>query len=211
MINKIYTVGHSNHEINYFIELISWFNISCIVDVRSVAASSYNPQFNKELLANKLKENNIIYMHFAEEFGARHTEIDLLDEEGKVDFDKVRKSQNFQNGVKRLWQGIEKGFSIALMCSESEPFDCHRFSMISVALDKDGFEVNHILKDKTVKTNAELEKQLLKKYNKKIPKPSVFEPDVSLEQQLKVAYKLRNKEIAYSPYSKTSQEEENHD
>lgn len=211
MINKIYTVGHSTHEINYFIELIKHFNINCIVDVRSIAASSHNPQYNKDFLSNSLKKSNILYMHFAEEFGARHTDLDLLDEEGKVDFDKVRKSYNFKNGVERLWKGIDKGFTIALMCSESEPFDCHRFSMISVALEKDGFEVNHILKDKTVKTNAQLENQLLKKYDKKIPKPSVFEPDISLEQQLKVAYKLRNKEIAYSPYSKTPQEQENYD
>jgi uncharacterized protein (DUF488 family) len=209
MANTIYTVGHSTHEINYFVELIKDFGINCIVDVRSVAASAYNPQFNKEFLANELKKSNIAYMHFAEEFGARHTDADLLDEEGKVDFDKVRKSYNFKSGVERLWKGIDKGFTIALMCSESEPFDCHRFSMISVALEKDGFEVLHLLKDKTVKTNAQLEIQLLKKYDKKIPKPSVFEPEVSLEQQLKVAYKLRNKEIAYSPYAKKTEEQEN--
>jgi hypothetical protein len=207
MINKIYTVGHSNHEINYFIELIKYFNISCIVDVRSIAASSYNPQFNKEFLSESLKKSNIVYMHFAEEFGARHTNPDLLDEAGKVDFDKVRKSSNFQNGIERLCKGIDKGFTIALMCSEGEPFDCHRFSMISVALEKCGFEVNHILKDKSIKTNTDIERQLLKKYDKKIPKPSVFEPDISLEQQLKVAYRLRNQEIAYSPYSEISQED----
>jgi hypothetical protein len=145
-------------------------------------------------------------MHFAEEFGARHGDPDLLDDEGKVDFEKVRKSWNFQNGVERLWQGINKGFTIALMCSESDPFDCHRFSMISIALQKDGFDVLHILKDKTIKTNAELENQLLKKYDKKIPKPDMFEPNVTLEDQLKAAYRLRNKEIAFSPYEKQPEE-----
>lgn len=207
MKNKIYTVGHSTHEISYFIELIKHFEINCIVDVRSIAASSRFPQYNKEFLASSLKKNGIIYMHFAEEFGARHTDPELLDDEGKVDFEKVRKSYNFKNGVERLWKGLEKGFNISLMCSESEPFDCHRFSMISVALEKDGFEVIHILKDKSFKSNAQLENQLLKKYDKKIPKPSMFEPNISLETQLKVAYRLRNQEIAFSPYSKITQEE----
>ena len=207
MENKIFTVGHSNHKIDFFIELIKHFDINCIVDVRSVAASSYNPQFNKNFLLNSLKENGIVYMHFADEFGARHTDPDLLDEEGKVDFDKVRKSYDFKYGVERLWKGIEKGFKIALMCSEGEPFDCHRFSMISVALEKDGFEVRHILKDKSLITNSKLENQLLKKYDKKIPKPTFFEQNITLEQQLKVAYRLRNKEIAFSPYSKIIQEE----
>ena len=88
------------------------------------------------------------------------------------------------------------------MCSVSEPFDCHRFSMVSIALEKEGFDVKHILKDKSIKSNAQLENLLLKKYDKKLPKPDMFTPNVSLEDQLQVAYKLRNKEIAYSPYSK---------
>jgi uncharacterized protein (DUF488 family) len=197
----IYTVGHSTHTLDYFLELLQSQSVNCLVDVRSVAASAYNPQFNKEPLSNFLKKRGIFYMHFAEEFGARHTDPDLLDDEGKVDFDKVRKSWGFKSGVERLWRGVEKGFTISLMCSEGEPFDCHRFSMISVALEKDGFQVRHLMKDKTIKTNTQLENQLLKKYDKKIPKPSIFEPNISLDMQIEIAYRLRNKEIAFSPYS----------
>ena len=203
----IYTVGHSTHQIDYFLELLQKYSVNCIVDVRSVAASSYNPQYNKEPLSNFLKNNGVTYLHYAEEFGARHTDPDLLDEDGKVDFEKVRKSWNFKNGVERLWLGLDKGFTIALMCSEGEPFDCHRFSMVSIALEKDGFDVKHILKDKTLKSNAELESQLLKKYDKKIPKPDIFQPNISAEDQLKEAYRLRNKEIAYSPYTKAPAEQ----
>jgi hypothetical protein len=141
----------------------------------------------------------IKYLHFAEEFGARHNDPDLLDEEGKVDFEKVRRSRNFKSGIEQLKVRVENGFTIALMCSESEPLDCHRFAMISIALEKDGFDVNHILKDKTLKSNAQLESQLLRKYDKKIPKADMFDSNVSLDDQLKVAYRLRNREIAYSP------------
>ncbi|HSV10821.1 MAG TPA: DUF488 domain-containing protein [Hanamia sp.] len=204
---SIFTIGHSTHQIDYFVELLKEYAVNCVIDVRSVAASTYNPQFNKEPLSNYLKKKGITYQHFADEFGARHSDPDLLDEEGKVDFEKIRKSWLFKNGVERLWMAIDKGFTIALMCSEGEPFDCHRFSMISIALEKDGFEVKHILKDKTLKSNAELEKQLLKKYDKKIPKPDMFDPNISVEDQLKAAYRLRNKEIAFSPYSKTNAEQ----
>lgn len=201
----IYTVGHSTHQLEYFLELLQEYSVNCIVDVRSVAASGYNPQYNKEPLSNFLKNNRITYLHFAEEFGARYNDPDLLDEDGKVDFEKVRKSWNFKKGVERLWQGINKKFTIALMCSESDPLDCHRFSMVSIALEKDGFEVKHILKDKTLKSNADLEMQLLKKYDKKIPKTDIFE-NVTLNEQLNVAYRLRNKEIAYSPYANEPEE-----
>ena len=79
--------------------------------------------------------------------------------------------------------------------------------MISIALEKDGFYVKHILKDKTLKSNAELETQLLRKYDKKMPKPDIFQPNISPDDQLKAAYRLRNKEIAYSPYTKAPAEQ----
>lgn len=204
----IYTVGHSNHRLEVFLNLIEEYSVNCIIDVRTIAASSYNPQYNKSTLSNFLKKRNIIYMHFSKEFGARHTEVQLLDEEGKVDFELVRKSSDFRNGVNRLWDGVKKNYTMALMCSESEPFDCHRFSMISKALECDGFNVMHILKDKTLKSNSELENLLLKKYEKKISKPDFFNPYISLEDQLSEAYRLKNKEIAFSPYSKQTQEED---
>jgi uncharacterized protein (DUF488 family) len=203
----VYTIGHSTHPIDVFISLLKTYSINCVIDVRSVAASSYNPQYNKEIFSTYLKENGIVYMHFAEEFGARHTDPDLLDDEGKVNFELVRNSSLFKNGLERLWQGIDKGYNIVLMCSESEPFECHRFSMISVALEKDGLSVLHILKDKSIKTNHQLEDQLLKKYEKKVPRPDMFQPNITIEEQLKVAYRLRNKEIAFSPFSKKPQAE----
>ena len=203
----IYTIGHSNHTIEVFIDLVRSHSVNCIIDVRSLAASAYSPHFNKEPLGDTLKENRITYMHFAEEFGARHTDPDLLDDDGKVNFELVRRSWNFKTGLERLWQGIEKGFVIALMCSESEPFDCHRFSMISIALEKEGLEVRHILKDKTLRTNADLEEQLLKKYEKKIPQPDMFQPNITKADQIKAAYRLRNKDIAFSARSKLPKEE----
>lgn len=193
--NTVYTVGHSNHEPESFAELLQYFGITCLVDVRSIAASGRFPQFNKAALSEFLKSKNIQYLHFGKEFGARHTDPELLDEDGKVDFEKVRQTEDFKNGVDRLRAGLEKGFTIALMCSEAEPFDCHRFSMISVFLEKSGFAVKHILKDKTLKTNVQLENQLLKKYHKQLP----FAP--SLEEQIMHAYRLRNKDVAFSPYT----------
>ena len=204
----IYTIGHSTHHADYFLELLREYGVNCIIDVRSVAASSYNPQYNEEPFKNFLKNNKIIYMHFAEEFGARQTDPNLLDDEGKLDFDKVRKSWLFKNGLERVWQGVEKGYVMALMCSESEPLDCHRFSMVSIGLEEDGFEVKHILKDKSVKTNKELETELMNKFEKKLPQSDLFNPNITTEMQLKVAYRLKNQEIGYSPYSNVKKEED---
>ena len=210
--HKIYTIGHSTHELDYFLELLKEYKINCIVDVRSNPASSYNPQYNQEPFKNFLKNNNILYLHFAEEFGARQTDRDLLDEEGILDFELVRKSWHFKNGLERIWQGVEKGFTIAVMCSESNPLDCHRFSMVSVGLAKNGFDVNHILKDKSIKTQSKLEIDLLEQFKKKLPEKDLFCQDVTdeehLQKQLNIAFRLKNNKIGYQPYSNNNNKEE---
>ena len=55
----IYTVGHSTHQITYFLDLLQLHSVSCVVDVRSVAGSKMNPQYNKEPFSNFLKNNKI--------------------------------------------------------------------------------------------------------------------------------------------------------
>ncbi len=208
MLEKvIYTVGHSTHPIAYFAELLETHRINCVVDVRSVAASRYNPQYNKEPLMNYLRLRNVKYLHFEREFGARQTDSAIFDEENRVDFEKFRQTLSFTEGVMRLEKGIENGYRIALMCSEAEPLDCHRFSMISVGLINNDFTVKHIMKDKSLRDNAELEAELLRKYAKKLPQPTIFEPNVTTEQQLKAAYKFRNQHIAWSQNDDKEQEE----
>jgi uncharacterized protein (DUF488 family) len=197
MEKRIYTIGHSNHSIEYFLELLLAHGVNCVVDVRSIAASRFNPQYNKKALQNFLSDYSVEYLHFDKEFGARRTEPELFGDNGQVDFDKVQKSQNFAAGVERLGKGIEKGFTIALMCAEADPLDCHRFSMISSYLYKKGFRVLHILKDKSLMTNEELETALLYKYRKKL---SAFRAELFAGgSRLEAAFKLKNAAIGYKP------------
>lgn len=194
---QIYTIGHSNHQIDYFLELLQFKEINCLIDVRSTPSSSYSPQFNKLPLKNYLSDHHIIYMHFKDEFGARQEQENVLDENGQVNFELFRKTYEFQKGVERVNKGFQKGYNIALMCSEGNPLECHRFSMISVHLNKIGYNVCHILKDKTIKTQIELEEALLKKYRKKLPVLSLFETNIDDNYITKKAYKLHNKEIGW--------------
>jgi uncharacterized protein (DUF488 family) len=143
----VFTVGHSTHDIKHFIELLNKYGVNCLIDVRSSPYSRIAPQFNKDMLSSALKSNEILYVHFEKEFGARHTKPSLLDEDGKVDFDKVRESAEFKQGVQRLEKALKLGYTVALMCSEANPVDCHRFSMISCQLVREGLQVHHILQD----------------------------------------------------------------
>lgn len=199
----VFTIGHSTHSIEEFIHLLNNYQINCVIDVRSVPYSKYNPQFNRESLIKDLKNQDIFYAHFGKEFGARHTSPMLLDENGQVDFYKVWESDDFLNGVKRIEDAIERGYKISLMCSEANPLDCHRFSMISHQLVNEGFEVIHILPDSSIITNEDLEHQMIEKYFEKIPQSTLFEY-VSPEQQREAAYKIIMKKVAYKSLPFTS-------
>jgi uncharacterized protein (DUF488 family) len=195
----IYTIGHSTHPISKFLELLRPYQVNCIVDVRSVAASRFNPQYNKKSLAELLRGEGIDYLHFADEFGARQTNPVLLDIDGQVDFEKFRASEKFKDGIKRLGTGVNSGYTIALMCSEADPLHCHRFAMISPAL-KD-FEVKHILKDATIQSQHQMEQKLLEIYGKKAPQLNIFQNGLSEEERLLRAFRLLNKEVGYFPGS----------
>jgi len=196
-LRRIYTIGHSTHALPWFIELLQRHRVNCLIDVRSIAASGYNPQFNKEPLKQALKTEGITYLHFGKEFGARQSDPLLLDNEGRVDFEKVRAGETFRSGIERLKTGIGKGYIMALTCAEAEPLSCHRFSMITPGLKEAGFEVWHILKNGSLQSTEALEDQLLLLYRKKMPKPSLYAADLTREEKLKLAYKMKNLEAGY--------------
>ena len=51
----IYTIGHSNHSINAFIELLRGADVDAVADLRSVPYFKRYPQFQKVPLAQHLK------------------------------------------------------------------------------------------------------------------------------------------------------------
>jgi uncharacterized protein (DUF488 family) len=191
----IYTVGHSTHKAFYFLKLLQQHRVDTVIDVRSIAASRFNPQYIKSRLETYLAANDIRYFHLHEEFGARQKDISLLDEIGRVDFEKVRARSVFKSGVKFLEEETKNNHVLALMCAEADPLSCHRFSMISVALKND-FEIFHILKDGSLMENEELEKLMLKKFKRKLPPVSLFE-QFDISERIKQAYRLMNDRIGY--------------
>ena len=198
---RLYTVGHSNQSQEEFLELVKRHDINCIVDVRSVPASKFSPQFNMESLKWYLRTNGIQYLHFGDEFGARRT--DCLDAEGQVNFELAVKTPSFKRGVERLMNGLHKDFHISLMCSEANPLECHRFSLISRYFSDNGLDVQHILKNGELASHVSLEKEMIDEYLQS-KKHRLSEIDqlfgsYTKEDQRRDAYRLKNKEIGYKP------------
>ena len=198
---RLYTVGHSNQSQEEFLELLKSHDVNCIVDVRSVPASKYTPQFNMEPLKWFLKNHDIQYLHFGDEFGARRT--DCLDADEQVNFEMAVETPNFKRGVERLMKGLERGFRISLMCSEANPLECHRFSLVSRYFYDHGLDVQHILKGAELASHKVLEDEMIQEYlhakKHRLPEVDQLFGSYTKEDQRRDAYRLKNKEIGYKP------------
>jgi uncharacterized protein (DUF488 family) len=160
-VSKIYTIGSSIHTIDEFISLLNKYRVNAVADVRSVPYSQHTPQYNKEVLINFLKGKFIYYLDFCKEFGARRNEEDAYTN-SRVDFKKVIKLPDFIHGIERIDAGISKGYNIALLCTEKDPLDCHRFSLVAKAIiDRLGINVDHILFNGEIINQSDLERKML--------------------------------------------------
>ncbi len=193
----VYTIGYTSFEITSFIEVLKIYEINCIIDVRSMPYSQYYTMYNKEKLQRLLNTQNIIYRNYVEEFGARQTNAKYIGENGQVDFEKFRKSDLYKKGIEKVKKGMELNYKICLMCAETDPITCHRSILLSKGMQEAGIEVQHILKDKTIETQAKLEERLIQMYFPENNQLSLFETERSEAELLEQAYKMQNKKIGY--------------
>jgi uncharacterized protein (DUF488 family) len=146
----VFTIGHSTHTIEAFVGLLHQHGITAIADVRSSPFSSFNPQFNKDILERILRLQDIQYVFLGRELGARPVDTSCY-ENGQVSFVRLAKTELFQSGLDRVSQGSQN-YRIALMCAEKEPLECHRTILVARALAERGIPILHILADGQLET-----------------------------------------------------------
>lgn len=154
----IYSIGHSKHSAERFIELLRQHGISALADVRSTPFSRFNPQFNRERLAAALRDAGIHYVFLGQELGARPPEREFY-EGDRVSYARLARAERFQRGLERVMVGSRE-HRIALMCAERDPLHCHRTLLISPELERAGVPVTHIHADGSLETHADLVKRL---------------------------------------------------
>lgn len=156
----IYTIGYSDRTIEDFYKLLKKHKINAVCDVRSYPSSKTNSLFEKSSIRNYLTHKGIYYIFMGNQLGARPEE-DSYYVQNKVSFDKIKNSDNFKTGINRLFDGMRKGFNIALMCSEKNPNTCHRALFITNHLRKSGISITHIVDDSTEYDQEAIDQQLL--------------------------------------------------
>ena len=158
-MNPIFTIGHSNHPVTRFLDLLAGAEIEAVADARSQPVSRWAPQYNKDALISTLEALGLSYFFMGRQLGGRPKDTTLL-KAGKPDYAKMAGSADFTKGIDTL---LKEGarHRVAVMCAEREPADCHRFLLIGRHLAARGVPVRHILHDGSIEAHQETERRLL--------------------------------------------------
>jgi uncharacterized protein (DUF488 family) len=142
----IYTVGHSNRTLEELIAMLRSFEVSVLVDIRTMPRSRHNPHFNGDALDAALRPLGIRYAHVRELGGLRKARKDSPNAawrnasfRGYADH---MATDDFERGLTQLGALAARG-TVALMCAEAVPWRCHR-SLVADALIARGVQVEHI-------------------------------------------------------------------
>ena len=165
---KLYTIGHGNQTIESFVTILKTYDIRCLLDVRSAPYSKYVPHFNKAYLEAELPSFGLDYRYAGEHLGGRPKQAELYRQGTQIsdqtDRDDYLKLVDYEAVMGQAWYGkavvrlvqlvVETGERVCVMCSESEPHDCHRHHLIARSLLDPSVQVadqittvHHILKD----------------------------------------------------------------
>jgi uncharacterized protein (DUF488 family) len=140
----LYSIGHSNAEINAFIDLLRRYEIAALVDTRSQPYSRYLPHFSREPLKESLNAKGIEYIFMGEELGGRPESEEFYFGSGKVDYERLSTAPFYLRGIERLLE-LAAERRVAFMCSEGDYKNCHRYWLITRTLLEHDVEVLHIL------------------------------------------------------------------
>lgn len=188
MTNTLFTIGHSDHIAGQLVSLLRFHGVEAVADVRSHPYSQRLPQFNRESLEVMLKSVNIQYVFLGRELGARRDEPECYID-GRADYALIAKTTAFQEGLKRLQQGLAK-MPIALLCAEHDPLTCHRMILVCRHLRSFCPAIQHILRDGRMESNQQSELRLIREL--------VNGDGLVTSSIIEQAYDLQGQHIAYS-------------
>ena len=188
---RVFTIGHSSHSLEEFLELLASHGVTAVADVRSAPFSRFCPQFNRDALSAALKDCGIRYIFLGQELGGRSADPACY-RDGQIEYELVARTSSFRDGLARIVDGAAR-HRIALMCAEKEPLDCHRTLLVAPALAARGVAVAHILADGELEPHEKTLDRLLEQFDLS-PTGDLFQ---SREELLKHALARQARRVAF--------------
>ena len=143
MTYSILTIGVGNQSIQNFISNLQKNNVQAVIDIRSKPYSRYRPDFNRKALEEYLLASKIGYKFQGDKLGGIPSNPELQTND-LPDYNKIRKTIIYQQGLDYLEKGIEFNCRMVLLCACSNYTKCHRYNLVGKDLERKGYEVIHI-------------------------------------------------------------------
>lgn len=154
----IWTVGHSDAELDDLFRLLAAQGIDTIVDVRSSPYSKFVPQANRECVEAAARNRGVTYIFRGGELGGRPDDAELYTAAGKADYERMADSDDFRRGLAGLVE-LAGQQRVCILCSEEDPERCHRGLLVAEQLARAGQQVLHLRHDGSVETHAAMMKR----------------------------------------------------
>jgi uncharacterized protein (DUF488 family) len=143
----LWTVGHSTHPLEEFLDILHAHGVTRIADVRRFPGSRAFPYFNPEPLERALAESGIAYTPMPALGGRRTVRADsphvAWHNESFRGYADYMDTPEFAAAAEGL-AALAREDRVAAMCAEGVWWRCHR-SMIADYFKASGWEVLHIL------------------------------------------------------------------
>ena len=156
----VYTIGHSNQDLDALIRLLKNEHIELLIDVRTYPISRFAPHFNRSNLERALPDRSIHYRFAGKQLGGRPDGEEFYDSEGHVLYSRVAEADFFRDGIEQLERVLPK-YRTAIMCSEENPVNCHRRLLIGRVLLERGITLFHIRATGDLQEEAPATRQML--------------------------------------------------
>ena len=158
-MTPLYTIGHSNHPIEFFIELLEMHDVEQVTDVRAVPYSRRFPHFSREPLEQALATAGIAHVFAGDRLGGKPRELAHIANASQR-FRVIAARPGFRE---RLAQIVDDAGArrVAIMCAEREPTHCHRALLVCRRLKPHSLDIRHILADGALEPHTDLEARLV--------------------------------------------------
>src|SRR3981081_218729 len=104
----VWTVGHSNHDVETFLALVQRHPVAHLVDVRSHPYSRYAPQFNRDELRASIEACGIRYAFLGPALGGRPRREDQRDADGHALYDMMAAEPTFNEAIDEVLRGASE-------------------------------------------------------------------------------------------------------
>jgi len=186
-MKTLYTIGHSNHAIETFLDLLKTHGIEALCDVRSKPYSRFHPQFRNKQLKEVLQKHNIAYVFLGKALGAKPDDLSCY-RDGKLQYACLAETEAFKAGINQIKTDLAAS-RVALMCAEKEPLDCHRTILICRHLRDEDLTIKHILADGYLEDQHHAEKRLIDKFK--------ISEDLPFKEKVQLAYDRQSQKMTY--------------